>query len=138
MLRNPFVDEDFQPDLMWFIGVFDVYDREETLGAKFGRYNPNDKLERRKLIIEYGLNLTYLSYRHKFLLVEELGKNLKDQAYDFQSLFEIDETETSCWPRNEWYELDDPRAFLSDVYTLANEAWAEELLKASLEDRSKW
>lgn len=30
MLRSPFVDEEFDAGLMWFIGRFDVYDREET------------------------------------------------------------------------------------------------------------
>ena len=138
MLRDPYVNTEFEPDLMWFIGVFDVYDREETRGYELCVYNPNKFEDRQELIRKYSLDLSYLSYRHKFVLVEELARKLRSKSYDFQSLFEIDEAETSRWPRDEWYELDDPRAFLSDVYTLANEVWAEELLKASLEDRSKW
>ena len=136
MLRDPYVNTEFEPDLMWFIGVFNVYDREETLGHELYVYNPNNFADRQELIRKYSLDLSYLSYRHKFVLVEELARKLRSESYDFQSLFEIDEAETSRWPRDEWYELDDPRAFLSDVYSLENEVWAEELLKASLEDRS--
>jgi hypothetical protein len=41
MLRDPFIDEEFVPDLMWFFGAFNVYDREEFRGAELEVYNPN-------------------------------------------------------------------------------------------------
>lgn len=138
MLRDPFLGEKFEPDLMWFIGVLDVYDREETYGAELVVYDPNDRDDRVELIKKYCLNLDYLSYRHRFLLVENLAAKLNDQNYDFQHLFEIDENEASSWPRSEWYELESPRGFLQDVYTLAIEIWKEDLLKASLEDHKTW
>lgn len=138
MLRDPFVNEKFVPDLMWFIGGFNVYDREESLGMELEGYDPNDKNDRAELIRKYGLDLDFLSYRHKFLLVESLAEKLTDKTFDFQNLFEIDEREASSWPRGEWYELENPRDFLQDVYMLAQEVWSEDLLKASLEDRSTW
>lgn len=46
MLRHPFLKEDFFPELMWFIGQFDVYDREETLGAILAVYDPNNEEDR--------------------------------------------------------------------------------------------
>lgn len=138
MLRDPFLGEKFEPDLMWFIGVLDVYDQEETYGAELVVYDPNESNDRVELIKKYCLSLDYLSYRHKFLLVEFLVCKLEDKSYDFQILFEIDESEASSWPRNEWYELKSPRGFFEDVYKLALEVWESDLLKASLEDRSTW
>lgn len=138
MLLDPFLNEEFRPDLMWFIGVFGVYDREETLGAELEVYDPNDSGDRAELIKKYSLNLDYLSYRHKFVLVESLADRLNDESYDFQNLFDIDEEEAASWPRGEWYELENPREFLQHVYTLAQEVWKDDLLKASLENRSAW
>ncbi|MDR6609092.1 hypothetical protein [Pseudomonas synxantha] len=138
MLRDPFVDEEFEPDLMWFIGAFNVYDREETRGIELEVYDPNDKSDRAELIKGYSLNLGCLSYRHKLLLVEALAEKLSEEDYDFQALFDIDEREAASWPRGEWYELDDPREFLQDVYSWAQEIWRDDLLKAKLEDRATW
>jgi hypothetical protein len=138
MLRNPFIDEEFVPDLMWFIGGFNVYDREESRGAELEVYNPNNIADRADLIMNYSLNLNCLSYRHKFFLVESLADKLTDRSYDFGALFEIDEDEASSWPRGEWYELENPRGFFQEVYTLAQELWKDDLLKASIEDQSAW
>ncbi|CAI8711072.1 conserved hypothetical protein [Pseudomonas sp. IT-P253] len=138
MLLDPFLNEEFRPDLMWFIGVFGVYDREETLGAELEVYDPNDTDDRAELIKKYSLDLDYLSYRHKFVLVESLANKLNDESYDFQGLFDIDEDEAASWPRGEWYELENPREFLQHVYTLAKEVWKDDLHKASLEDQSTW
>ncbi|MHC8322720.1 hypothetical protein ACYZT4_18850 [Pseudomonas sp. GB2N2] len=138
MLLDPFLNEEFEPDLMWFVGVFGVYDREETLGAKLEIYDPNDIDDRAELIKKYCLNLDYLSYRHKFVLVESLAVKLNDEKYNFQGLFDIDEDEAASWPRGEWYELANPRGFLQHVYILAQEYWKEDLYKASLEDQAAW
>ncbi|WP_064594561.1 hypothetical protein [Pseudomonas sp. DR 5-09] len=138
MLKDPYLNEEFEPDLMWFIGVFDVYDREETRGAELEVYNPNDSTDRELLIRKYCLNLPYLSYRHKLVLVENLELLLLEQNYDFQELFEIDEYEAASWPRGEWYSLEDPRCFFQDIYRLAKEIWGEDLANAAGEDRSTW
>ncbi|WP_223505400.1 hypothetical protein [Pseudomonas sp. GL-RE-29] len=138
MLLDPFVNEQFEPDLMWFIGGFNVYDREETRGVELEIYDPNNKSDRAELIKKYSLNLGCLSYRHKLVLVESLANKLADLSYDFQRLFEIDEDEASSWPRGEWYELENPREFFQDVHTFAQEVWKEDLLTAGLEDRSFW
>lgn len=138
MLKDPFLNDPFDPSLMWFIGVFDVYDREHNLGQELEKYDPNNKEDRKTLIQNYALNLNYLSYRHKHTLIEALKNALDDENYDFQGLFEIDEDEHISWPRNEWYELDSPREFLKDVYLLAQTYWKEELYSASLETPSQW
>lgn len=138
MLRDPFMDRDFEPNLMWFIGVFNVYDREETRGEELKVFNPNNQREREFLILRYGLKLGCLSYRHKFLLFELLAEKIRDRSYDFETLFNIDEVYDSSWPRAEWYALEDPRGFFEDVYRLAREEWKDDLCKASLEDQSTW
>jgi hypothetical protein len=138
MLKDPYLNEHFKPRLTWFIGVFDVYDREETRGLELGVYNPNIPEEREKLIRKYCLNLPYLSYRHKLILVEALKAALDDSDYGFSRLFDIDEGETSSWPREEWYSLKSPRCFFNEIYRLAKEVWKEDLEKAVGEDRSTW
>jgi hypothetical protein len=138
MLRDPFMDRNFEPDLMWFIGVFDVYDREETRGEELEVFNPNNQVERETLIVRYSLKLGCLSYRHKFVLFEFLAEKIRDRSYDFEILFNIDDVYDSSWPRAEWYALTDPRGFFEDVYRLAREEWKDDLHKASLEDQSTW
>ncbi|WP_240998477.1 hypothetical protein [Pseudomonas viridiflava] len=138
MLKHPFLNEEFVPNLMWFIGQFDVYDREETLGAMLAVYDPNSESDRLELIVRYGLGLECLSYRHKYVLVTFLGEKLNEPDYDFKNLFEIDEECAGSWPRGEWYSLKNPREFLQDVYMLAKETWKEDLRKAALEDPSTW
>lgn len=138
MLKDPYLNEEFVPDLMWFVGQFDVYDREETRGAILGAYDPNNHRDRVELIIKYGLDLECLSYRHKFVLVSFLEAKLNDLNFDFQKVFEIDEGCAGSWPRGEWYELDNPREFFQDVFLLANKNWKEDLQKAAQEDPSTW
>ena len=138
MLRDPFLNEPFDPNLKWFIGVFDVYDREQSLGKVLDKYNPNEKVDREVLIKNYALNLNYLTYRHRYVLLKALESNLSDESYDFQSLFEISEEDASSWPRAEWYELENPRDFLLDIYVLAQILWKDDLQKASQEDPSTW
>ncbi|KAF2406550.1 MULTISPECIES: hypothetical protein [Pseudomonas] len=138
MLKDPFLNEPFDPNLKWLIGVFDVYDREHELGKELEKYNPNEKLSREVLIRNHALNLDYLSYRHKFALIQALKSSLDAENYDFQSLFTIGEDEAASWPRAEWYELESPRDFLNDVYQLAQIIWKDDLQKASLEDQSTW
>ncbi|TFH81517.1 hypothetical protein E4J90_07980 [Pseudomonas kribbensis] len=138
MLKDPYLNERFEPRFTWFIGVFDVYDREETRGLELAVYNPNIPEDREILIRKYCLNLPYLSYRHKLVLVEALKVALDDSSYDFSSLFYIDECETSSWPRGEWYALDSSRCFFKEVYRLAGDIWREDLELAASEDRSTW
>lgn len=138
MLKDPYLNKPFNPRFSWLVGVFDVYDREETRGVELSVYNPNISDDREKLIKKYCLNLPYLSYRHKLVLFEALESALEDSNYNFSSFFDIDECETSRWPRGEWYSLNSPRCFFEEIYRLAKEVWREDLEKAAGEDRSTW
>ena len=138
MLKNPFLNQSFDPNLKWFIGVFNIYDREEELGAELEKYNPNNRMDREELIKNYALDLSYLSYRHKHALIKSLECSLNDKNYNFQKLFEINDDESASWPRAEWYELENPREFLHEIYLLAQFFWKDDLQKAALEDPSTW
>jgi hypothetical protein len=138
VLKDPFLNEPFDPSLKWFIGAFDVYDREEDLGLELEKYNPNIRRDRKQLIERYALDLNYLSYRHKYILLKTLEATLNNESYNFQSLFEINESEAASWPRSEWYELTNPRDFLKDIYLIAQYTWKDDLQKARLEDQSTW
>ncbi|WP_189672587.1 hypothetical protein [Pseudomonas sp. SWRI154] len=138
MLKHPYVNKEFVPDLMWFVGQFDVYDREETRGAMLEVYNPDNEHDRLELIRKYGLDLKCLSYRHKYVLLSFLEEKLNDPDFDFQSVFYIEEDCAGSWPRGEWYNLKNPREFFRNVYVIAKEKWKEDVEKAALEDPFDW
>lgn len=138
MLKDPFLNEPFEPSLTWFISMFDVYDREESRGVELGVYDPNDPVDREVLIRRYCLGLPYFSYRHKCVLFEFLKRALEDPKFDFQRPFEIDECEANSWPREEWYSLNEPRSFFQSVYELAQEVWKEDLSRAAGEEKTTW
>jgi len=88
MLKDPFLDEPYIPDMNYFIGGIEIYDREETLGEELWKYDPNKEPDREEIIKKYILaSLSYLSYRHKFLLLEKLGELLAKEDHDFSSYF---------------------------------------------------
>ena len=70
----------FDASLYYFVGIFDIYDREETKGEELARYNPNDNADRENLILKYCLDpYNKLSYRHKYKLVESLSLALNTE-----------------------------------------------------------
>ncbi|WP_095196855.1 hypothetical protein [Pseudomonas sp. Irchel 3A7] len=138
MIKDPFLDEEYVPTVREIIGCFDIYDREETLGCELEKYNINDSGDRKALAKKYiAEQSNYLTYRHKFLLVSTLEAALKDEYYDFQALLEHDCESTNCFP-GYWDEMNDPRAFFYDIYSVLIDEWKDELLKASFEDQSTW
>ncbi|MDI2594691.1 hypothetical protein POF45_25145 [Pseudomonas sp. 681] len=138
MIKHPFLDIEYKPSVRELIGVFDVYDREETLGEELDAYDINQSADRKGLAEKYivGTN-DYLSYRHKFILVNALYLALQDREYDFQALLEHDCESTNRFP-DCWDEMDEPRKFFEDIYEVLSAAWNDELKKANLEDRAAW
>lgn len=128
----------FDASLFYFVGIFDIYDQEETKGKELCRYDPNDKKDREVLIIKYCLDPhSKLSYRHRYKLVESLSLALDSENFDFHSFFEDDPEEYSTMAWDET-EITDPRGFFAEIYRIANEVWKDDLQKASLEDQSTW
>lgn len=136
MLIDPRVEEPYFPMLSYFLGCFDIYDREETLGEELEKYDPNDPADRETLILKYCLSRKR-TYRQRFLLYKCLEEALQDDNYDFQSLLKYDPEAYSSFPDG-WDEMENTRVFFEDIYRLAIVVWKDDLQKASLEDQSKW
>jgi hypothetical protein len=139
MLFHPFSEHiPFDASLYYFVGVFDIYDREETKGAELHAYDPDDKKDRENLILKYCLDpYNKLSYRHRYKLMENLDAALNTENFDFHCFFEDDPDKYSTMAWDET-EIVDPQSFFADIYRLANEVWKDDLQRASLEDPSTW
>ena len=133
-LRGPWVDVPYEPTLYHFLGPFDVYDREETLGATLDAYDMNDAVQRAALIRRH-ITSQYkeLGYRHRHALVQVLARALQDPAYDFQAMLEHDPDCTHALPAR-WDAMDEPRAFFADIYRLVQRDWHDDLARAAAED----
>lgn len=136
MFIDPDTQQPYIPTPSYFLGCFDIYDREETLGEELERFDPNDPTDREELILKYCLPRKR-SYRQRFLLYKCLEEALQDKNYDFQSLLKYDPEAYSSFPDG-WDEMKDTRAFFEDIFRLATVEWKDDLQKASLEDQSTW
>ena len=136
MLIDPGTEQPYVPTPSYFLGCFDIYDREETLGEELEQFDPNNPADREELILKYCLTRKR-SYRHRFLLYKCLEEALQDAAYDFKSLLAYDPEAYSSFPCG-WDEMDNTRAFFEDIFRLATLEWKDDLQKASLEDQSSW
>jgi hypothetical protein len=128
----------FDADLNYFVGAFDIYDREKTKGKVLACFNPNEHKDRETLILDHCLDpLNKLSYRHRYKLVANLLRALNTEDFHFAYYFEDD---PDAYSKMAWDETEiaDPRGFFADIYRLAIEVWKDDLRKASLEDQSTW
>ena len=138
MLKCPFMNTPYTPNISHILGALSIYDLEDTVGKELWKYDPNNEKDREKIIISFVLkDLMYLSYRHRFVLMAALRDVLDKPDFDFSKEFESDYDEyiTMAWDET---EIADPRGFFADIYRLANEVWKDDLQKASLEDQSTW
>ena len=137
-LRSPWVDVPYEPTLYHFLGPFDVYDREHTLGVELDTWDMNDPAQRAALI-RRDITSQYkeLSYRHSHALVTVLAQALQDPDYDFRAILEHDPESTYALPAL-WDDMDDPRVFFADIYRLAQQDWRDDLARAAAEDPATW
>lgn len=134
MFIDPGTGLPYTPTPSYFLGCFNIYDREETLGEELEKFDPNEPADREILIIEYALK-GRRSYREKYLLYKCLKTALLDKEYDFQGLLEHDSQVCSSFPDG-WDAMDNPRLFFEEIYRLAGEVWRDDLHKAGTEDQS--
>lgn len=138
MLMHPFLDRPYEPQLGHFLGGFEIYDCEETLGEELSKYDPDCAQDRKVLIYRYVIHrFRNLSYRHKFVFFCILAESLDEPEYDFSKLFEHEVISHSALPP-EWDEMKEFRAFFEDIYKYLTEEWVDDLYKASQEDPSIW
>ncbi|MHC8356163.1 hypothetical protein ACYZTL_13255 [Pseudomonas sp. LB3P81] len=138
MLMHPFLNVPYNPRLEHFLGGFDIYDREGSLGVELSAYDPGCPSDREFLISRFVIKrFAGLSYRHKFILFFVLREALDGDSSVFSEILEHDPMSHSLLPLG-WNEMKDPRAFFEDVYVKLSEAWVDDLYKASQEDFSEW
>lgn len=138
MLMHPFIDTPYNPSLGHFLGGFDIYGREESLGVELAAYDPDCPLDREFLISRFIIKrFAGLSYRHKFFLFCVLSEALDGDSSVFSKIFDHDPMAHSLLPVG-WSEMIDPKAFFEDVHIKLSEAWRDDLYKASQEDFLNW
>ncbi|WP_456255017.1 hypothetical protein ACP3PM_22480 [Pseudomonas iridis] len=138
MLMHPYLDVPYNPQLKHFLGGFDIYDREETLGSDLAEYDLENPSDREDLISKFIVKrFSGLTHRHKFLLFFVLGEALDGEASKLYEVFKHDPFSHSLLPFG-WNEMKDPRSFFEHVYSVLSEVWVDELYLASQEDCSTW
>lgn len=138
MLMHPYLDVPYNPQLKHFLGGFDIYDREETLGSDLAEYDLENPSDREDLISKFIVKrFSGLTHRHKFLLFSVLGEALDGEASKLYEVFKHDPFSHSLLPFG-WNEMKDPRSFFEHVYSVLSEVWVDELYLASQEDCSTW
>lgn len=135
-----FVNIPFEPTMTSLLSGIDIEYKDDSFRIKLLELNPGDKNDRETIIKNYILkDQDYLTYRHKFMLVQNLEKSLADELYDFDVLFEYDfdtdQASLSPWSAE---EIKTPRSFYEDILKVAKETWKCDLDKAAVEDLLTW
>lgn len=138
MLMHPYLDVPYNPRLKHFLGGFDIYDREETLGSELAEYDPECPSDRVGLISKFVVKrFSGLTYRHKFVLFSVLGEALDGEMSDLAKVFKHDPFSHSLLPFG-WNEMKDPKSFFEHIYSILSKVWTDDLYLASQEDCSTW
>ena len=130
-LTHPKSELDFRPSPIFFLGPFDVYDREESLGAELDSYDPNSRSDQQRLFDQYVFPRWTALYgytlSHRLALAKTLIYSLQDANYNFSALIE-DSSEHFCLPSS-WI-IKDPREFFCSAYVALLRHWRTELQQA--------
>jgi len=108
----------------YFLGGFNVYDREETFEEELNKYNPNDESHIKALMQNFFFNsqrAAKLTSEHRKELQRMLGAALSSPGFDFCGLLKDDDDECFYFP-SEW-NINNPRKFFESIYSVLNEFW---------------
>jgi len=128
-LKYPNSDTPFVVTPAYFIGDFDIYDREETLGVRLEGFNPNDEDQLRQLLDEFffkGARVTGLSAEHKVELTQVLANALEFDGFDFVALVAHDRDPDDYFTLPESWDIQEPRLLFERIYNIALEYWARD------------
>jgi len=129
-LKYPDSDVDFNVTPAYFLGDFDIYDREESLGEYLNKYDPNDPEQLHKVLLEIffeGGRVSKLTVEHKEVLLKSLSSALKDENYNFQELVSHENDFDDCFNLPHEWDFSRPRFFFEEVYRMAVNLWGNEL-----------
>jgi len=132
-LKFPDSDVEFVVTPAYFLGDFDVYDREETLGEYLSNFDPNDDDQLCTVLEEKFFNggrLLKFSLGHKNELLRVLTLALADADYDFSATIH-DENDYFCLPWS--WGIKNPRRFFEAIYIRMYERWGADLIANGFE-----
>lgn len=123
-LKYPDSEVKFKVTPSFFLGGFNVYDREESLENKLNLYNPNNPVHLKKLMQEYFFNtkrIERLDQTHKEELKRVLLTALESPEFNFESLLEDNDEE--CFYLPSAWNIENPRRFFETIYEILREQW---------------
>lgn len=127
-LKFPDSDIDFEVTPAFFLGDFDIFDREESLGEYLNNFDPNDKNQLQFLLDEKffrGARLLKFTEPHKYKLMKTLEESLSDSDFDFDAVLN-GEDEYFCLPGS--WNIKNPRDFFNLIYDEMFTRWGENLI----------
>jgi hypothetical protein len=129
-LLFPDSDIPFHPNPGWFLGAFNCYDREETLGETLNRYDPLDPAQLQALYDAYVFDefseQSGFTSAHRVAMATNLIAALSETKHDFAAYLAIDESEEEwCFP-SEWV-FPKPRYPFEQAYIALLRHWGAEL-----------
>jgi hypothetical protein len=129
----------YTPQLSYYLGGLDIYDREHTLGVELGKFDMNNLNDRMFVLEKHCIDRTSRTndYKKKFLLWNELKNALNDPDHNFHKYIEYNPDEYAALAYTE-DELGDARILFEQLFKIATEKWSSELELASREDPERW
>lgn len=129
-LLYPDSDIPFHPNPGWFLGAFNCYDREETLGETLNRYDPLDPAQLQALYDAYVFDELSeqqgFTSAHRAAMAMNLIAALSETKHDFAAYLAIDESEEEwCFP-SVWV-FPKPRYPFEQAYIALLRQWGAEL-----------
>jgi len=135
-LNHPNSTMTFDPNPGWFLGPFDIYDREDSLGENLNKYDPLEPDQLQKLFDEYFFNHIDKEHgytvEHKAAIVNCLIEALNKDTYDFsQHLPNYEDEENYFFLPSNW-EFPRPRYIFEQAYMASARHWGKELKEVGL------
>jgi hypothetical protein len=134
-LKHPESNVDFDVTPLYFLGDFDIYDREDSLGEYLNKYDPNDKKQLHSLLTKRffkGPRVAKLAVEHRAELMKVLIQSLESDDFDFGSILTQDREPGEYFELPWDWEFERPRYFFEEVYRLAIEFWGDQLLSLGM------
>lgn len=133
LLKHPNSDRPFIVSPGYFLGGFDIYDREETLGERLNAFNPNDKNQLRLLLDDRffkGAIVDQLSVEHKAELMRVLEDALNAEDFDFGVLVSHERDTEDYFTLPSSWDIKEPRLFFLNIYDIALERWGNDFISS--------